>query len=80
MWEYAHFPNPSAFQRLAAHPPVAACMNLKGLMTDDRRHKLVWAVVQWAVVGGSGRWCSARLGSDPDNLNDCPAILYSMRI
>jgi beta-glucuronidase len=48
LWVYADFPNPSAFQRLAAHPPVAAYMNLKGLVTDDRRHKLVWAVVQRA--------------------------------
>jgi beta-glucuronidase len=46
LWVYADFPNPSAFQRLAAHPPVAAYMNLKGLVTDDRRHKRVWAVVQ----------------------------------
>jgi hypothetical protein len=45
---YADFPNPSAFQRLPAHPPVAAYMNLKGLVTDDRRHKRVWAVVQRA--------------------------------
>jgi hypothetical protein len=45
---YADFPNPGAFQRLAAHPPVAAYMNLKGLVTDDRRHKRVWAVVQRA--------------------------------
>jgi hypothetical protein len=48
LWVYADFPNPSAFQRLAAHPPVAAYMNLKGLVTDDRRHKRVWAVVQRA--------------------------------
>ena len=48
LWVYADFPNPSAFQRLPAHPPVAAYMNLKGLVTDDRRHKRVWAVVQRA--------------------------------
>jgi beta-glucuronidase len=48
LWVYADFPNPSAFQRLPAHPPVAAYMNLKGLVTDDRRHKRVWAVVQHA--------------------------------
>ncbi len=48
LWVYADFPNPSAFQRLSAHPPVAAYMNLKGLVTDDRRHKRVWAVVQRA--------------------------------
>jgi beta-glucuronidase len=48
LWVYADFPNPSAFQRSPAHPPVAAYMNLKGLVTDDRRHKRVWAVVQRA--------------------------------
>jgi hypothetical protein len=48
LWVYADFPNPSAFQRSPAHPPVAAYMNLKGLVTDDRRHKRVWAVVQEA--------------------------------
>jgi beta-galactosidase/beta-glucuronidase len=48
LWVYADFPNPSAFQRSPAHPPVAAYMNLKGLVTDDRRHKRVWAVVQQA--------------------------------
>ena len=45
LWVYADFPNPSAFQRQAAHPPIAAYMNLKGLVTDDRRHKRVWDVV-----------------------------------
>jgi beta-glucuronidase len=48
LWVYADFPNPSAFLRSPAHPPVAAYMNLKGLVTDDRRHKRVWAVVQRA--------------------------------
>jgi beta-glucuronidase len=48
LWVYADFPNPSAFQRLPAHPPAAAYMNLKGLVTDDRRHKRVWAVVRQA--------------------------------
>ena len=48
LWVYADFPNPSAFQRSPAQPPVAAYMNLKGLVTDDRRHKRVWAVVQRA--------------------------------
>jgi beta-glucuronidase len=50
LWVYADFPNPSAFQRLPAHPPLAAYMNLKGLVTDDRRHKRVWAVVQRAFA------------------------------
>lgn len=50
LWVYADFPNPSAFQRLTAHPPMAAYMNLKGLVTDDRRHKRVWAVVQRAFM------------------------------
>jgi beta-glucuronidase len=48
LWVYADFPNPSAFLRLPAHPPVAAYLNLKGLVTEDRRHKRVWAVVQRA--------------------------------
>jgi beta-galactosidase/beta-glucuronidase len=48
LWVYADFPNPSAFQRSPAHPPVAAYLNLKGLVTEDRRHKRVWAVVQRA--------------------------------
>ena len=46
LWVYADFPNPSAFQRSPAHPPMAAYMNLKGLVTDDRRHKRVWDVVR----------------------------------
>jgi beta-glucuronidase len=47
LWVYADFPNPSAFQR-SGQPPIAAYMNLKGLVTDDRRHKPVWDVVQKA--------------------------------
>ena len=45
LWVYADFPNPSAYQRSPSHPPVAAYMNLKGLLTDDRRHKRAWDVV-----------------------------------
>ena len=45
LWVYADFPNPSAFQRSTAHPPIAAYMNCKGLVTDDRRHKRVWQTV-----------------------------------
>jgi beta-glucuronidase len=48
LWVFADFPNPSAFQRLPAHPPVAAYMNCKGLVTDDRRHTRVWEVVREA--------------------------------
>jgi beta-glucuronidase len=50
LWVYADFPNPSAFQRSAAHPPIAAYMNCKGLVTDDRRHKRVWQVVHDAFT------------------------------
>lgn len=46
VWVYADFPNPSAFQRSSSHPPSAAYMNCKGLVTDDRRHKRVWDVVK----------------------------------
>jgi beta-glucuronidase len=46
IWVYADFPNPSAFQRSSSHPPIAAYMNCKGLVTDDRRHKRVWQLVQ----------------------------------
>jgi beta-glucuronidase len=45
LWVYADFPNPSAFQRSPAHPPIAAYMNCKGLVTDDRRHKRVGETV-----------------------------------
>jgi hypothetical protein len=51
LWVYADFPNPSAFQRSSAHPPMAAYMNCKGLVTDDRRHKRVWDEVK-ASFGG----------------------------
>ena len=51
LWVYADFPNASAFQRSPAHPPVAAYMNCKGLVTDDRRHKRVWSVVQRKFIG-----------------------------
>ena len=50
LWVYADFPNPSAFQRSAAHPPIAAYMNCKGLVTDDRRHKRVWETVREAFT------------------------------
>jgi beta-glucuronidase len=48
LWVYADFPNPSAFGRSPAHPPIAAYMNCKGLVTDDRRHKRVWDTVRQA--------------------------------
>jgi beta-glucuronidase len=46
LWVYADFPNPSAFGRSAAHPPLASYTNCKGLVTDDRRHKRVWDTVR----------------------------------
>jgi beta-glucuronidase len=48
LWVYADFPNPSAFGRSAAHPPIASYMNCKGLVTDDRRHKRAWETVKQA--------------------------------
>jgi beta-glucuronidase len=51
LWVYADFPNPSAFQRSSAHPPIAAYMNCKGMVTDDRRHKRVWEVVRKSFSG-----------------------------
>ena len=46
MWVYADFPNPSAYLRRGAHPPVASYINCKGLVTEDRRHKRAYETVR----------------------------------